>query len=514
MSEGVKLMDMPSNRRLVILFGMGFLLALLEPIVLLAMGNDIAGALWPMAIRSLELTLFLREWRTFAFGFFLLSTSVVLTRCNNSGSWEKVISALILGLTTGLLVIFTLLDIAYLRGAFILLPTAYGFIILCTVLMVSGLPKNPFDQENIRLKRILHIGLVLFSVWLIGPGLSAMAGLSPSPPELGLEKGQYSVKTTVHEYPMPEEVASIQGDYEEDVTFSVYLSLPQNYDGEMPLAIILHGFANPFFSTYEDWLNELASRGMAVVFVQYPSDVEPPGHDTYDLHEEDGMSNHPFHNPRAIAIYAALEFMTTILPSQVNENHLMIGGHSLGAGYALLALDWSLERGWGNESLFINLEAPYARPVQDHLQINTTGIPEEFMAHVVISEDDMSVNDCFGVHHQALLGGNALFIEVPSDRHGYPRLVASHYVPAAETHDTLADWGFYRRVASQADWLVARNAGDDIAASIAQSKLVDSPELRNMGEWSDGQPVNELGIWDDALNSTAYEHCKTWTGPD
>ena len=507
-------MDVPSNRRLVLFVVIGFSIAISEPIILLALGKDLAGAFWPMAVRSLEWTMFLREWRTGVFALFLVATPVVLVRCNKCGPWEKVIASLSLGIFVGLTVIFSLLNMAYLRDAFILLPTMYGFIILFSVLMIGGLPNNPFNGQNKQLNRSIHICLVLFSVWMIGPGISAMAGLCPSPPEFEMEKGQYSVKTTIHEYPMPEEVASIQGDYEEDITFSVYLSVPANFDGEMPLAIILHGFANPYFDTYEDWINELASRGMAVIFIQYPSDVMPPGYDTYELHEEFGMSNHPYHNPRAVAINAALEFMITLLPSEVNESHLMIAGHSLGAGYALLALDWALERGWGDESLFVDLETPYARPVQDHLQINTSGIPANFMAHIVISEDDMSVNDCFGVYHQSLLGSNALFIEVSSDRYGFPRLVASHYLPAAETHDTLADWGIYRRVASQADWLVARNAGDEIAAATAQSKLVDSPELRYMGEWSDGKTVNELGIWDDALNSTEFEHCKSWSGPD
>ena len=31
-------------------------------------------------------------------------------------------------------------------------------------------------------------------------------------------------------------------------------------------------------------------------------------------------------------------------------------GHSLGAGYALVTMDLALERGWGNESLFIALK--------------------------------------------------------------------------------------------------------------------------------------------------------------
>ncbi len=503
---------MPSRKKLGFLFALGFLLSLLEPLVLLVMGNDIGGALWPMANRSLDWTYFLREWRTEVFGLAIISVPLAFSRSKNSSAWEKTIATVVLGLTFGLLFIFTLLNMAYIRDAFILLPTTYGFIIICSVLIVGGVPKNPFKDENNKLNSSIHILLVLISIWLIGPGLSAMAGLLPSPPEPEFDEGQYSVITTVHEYPMPEEVSSIQGDYEEDVTFSVYLSLPEGHDGEMPLAIILHGFANPFFDSYVDWVEALASRGVAVAFIQYPSDVMPPGYDTYTLHEEAGMSNHPYHIPRAVAIDAALDFMSTIIPSNVNSDHLLIGGHSLGAGYALLALDWALGNGLGSESLFVDLEAPYARPVQDHLQINLDGIPDEFMAHVVISEDDMSVSDCFGVYHQSLLGEDALFIEVQSDRYGFPRLVASHYLQATETHDTLADWGFYRRVASQADWLVARNIGDEQMASNAESILADSEELRYMGEWSDGTPVKELNTWGDALNSDRYEHCKSWTG--
>ena len=216
-----------------------------------------------------------------------------------------------------------------LRDAFLLLPTIYGFIILCTALIIGGTPTNPFNKANNTKDRTTHFLLVLLAVWLISPGLSAMAGLSPSPPELDLGPEKYSVTTNVHEYPMPEEVASIQGDYEEDVTFSVYLTLPDGHQGEMPLALILHGFANPFFKSYVDWVETISSRGIAVAFVQYPSDVMPPGYDTYELHEEYGMSNHPFHIPRAVAIDAALDFTTTIIPSNVNPSHLMIGGHSL-----------------------------------------------------------------------------------------------------------------------------------------------------------------------------------------
>jgi len=510
---GVVGMDMPSKKSLALYFGAGFILALLEPLILLALGDDLVGAFWPMAIRSLEWTQFLREFRSLVFAFFLLVVPLSFYRSKNASNLEKVISVTITGFVFGLVFIFILLNVAYFRDAFILLPTTYGFIILCTTLIIGGAPNNPFKEGREKVNRSLHLLLVLFAVWLICPGLSAMAGLSPSPPKLQLEEGQYQVTTTSYEYPMPEEVSSIQGDYEEQVIFSVYLSLPEGYEGDMPLAIILHGFANPFFESYVDWVEELASRGVAVAFIQYPSDVMPPGYDTFELHEEDGMSNHPFHVPRAIAIDSALEFMITLLPTNVDSDYLLLGGHSLGAGYALLTLDWALEKGWGNQALFVDLETPYARPVQEHLQINTTSIPDNFLAHIAISEDDMSVDDCFGVHHQSLLGDGALFIEVPSDRHGFPRLVASHYLQASEAHDDLADWGFYRRVASQANWLVASLDGDIVAESTYRNELIDSEELRYMGEWSDGKAVEPLRTWSEAITSDKFDHCEDWTGP-
>ena len=506
-------MDLPSKRKLGLLFGAGFIFALLEPLILLALGNDLGGAFWPMAKRSLEWTYFLREYHSLIFAFFILAIPFSYFRSDKASNLEKVIAIFVTGFVFGLLSIFILLNWAYYRDAFLLLPTTYGFIMLCCALIIRGIPKNPFKDAKDRFSNIAHILLVLVAVWLISPGITAMAGLSPSPPKLQMENGLYEVEINDYEYPMPEEVSSIQGDYEEDVVFSVYIALPKDHDGMMPLAIILHGFANPFFESYVDWVETLASRGTAVAFIQYPSDVMPPGHDTFELHEEAGMSNHPYHIPRAVAIDSALEFMTTLLPENVDSDFLLVGGHSLGAGYALLALDWALEKDWGSQALFVSLEAPYARPVQEDLQIDPTRIPDNFLAHVAVSEDDMSVSDCFGVHHQELLGDGALFIEIPSDRYGFPRLVASHYLQATEAHDDLADWGFYRRVASQSNWLVASLQGDESGELEYRNQLTNTDELRYMGEWSDGTPVLRLRTYENAISSNDFKYCQEWTGP-
>ncbi|GIQ96175.1 MAG: hypothetical protein CM15mP1_0710 [Methanobacteriota archaeon] len=66
-------MEMPSKRYVALMVFGGFLLALLEPIVLLLMGDDLGGAFWPMAKRSLDWTYFLRDNRTLVFAFFCLA---------------------------------------------------------------------------------------------------------------------------------------------------------------------------------------------------------------------------------------------------------------------------------------------------------------------------------------------------------------------------------------------------------------------------------------------------------
>ena len=204
---------MPSKRKLALLFGAGFFFALSEPLILLASGKDLGGAFWPMAKRSLEWTYFLREYHSLIFAFFLLAVPFSYYRSSKASNLEKVIAVIITGIVFGLLFIFTLLNWAYYRDAFLLLPTTYGFIILCSVLIISGIPKNPFKDSKDRFSNIAHILLVLVAVWLISPGITAMAGLSPSPPKLEIEKGMYEVEIFDYEYPMPEEVSSIQGDY-------------------------------------------------------------------------------------------------------------------------------------------------------------------------------------------------------------------------------------------------------------------------------------------------------------
>lgn len=494
---------MQTKVKATIAYVVGLLLVMAEPIFLLFKGEDIVNAIWPAAVRSLDLSFALRDNMGVFFGLMTFAILAIITArivYSKSEFLQKKVSEtnptvaeiqkagpfILLGYGTALAVLFALLNIAYLRGVFILLPAFYGGYLLISVLLIADLSKFKTNLKEINFHMIYNIVFVIVAVVLISPALPALIGIAPSPPEFeGAMEGDFSYTTTQHPYPMPSEVEEIIGDIEGDIDFSIYSAVPDELTDNAPMAILIHGFANPGYATYEDWAHVLASNGIATYYIQYPSDVWPETWDTYTAVYENGTGNYPHHVPRVSAITSALDYIPEILPAQVNTSKLYIGGHSLGAGYALVTMDLALERNWGNDSLFLTLGAAYIRPSQEEFAINTSLLPDRFSAHVVISEDDMTVDDCSSYHHAQLLGEKATLMTVQSDRSGYPRLVATHYLQAAETRDTLANWAFYRTVQQEAEWLLG---AEDITYD---------DTFTSMGTWSNGEPVNPIIIHED-----------------
>ena len=135
-------MEMPKSKYFAIIAVAGFVLAFIEPIILLLLGDDLGGAFWPMAIRTLELTLYLRENRSLVFALTIIVTLTALVYNKSENPVSIMLATFSVGLVFGLLVVFTLLDMAYMRGAFVLLPTLYGFLILILSFKIYGIPKN------------------------------------------------------------------------------------------------------------------------------------------------------------------------------------------------------------------------------------------------------------------------------------------------------------------------------------------------------------------------------------
>ena len=88
----------------------------------------------------------------------------------------------------------------------------------------------------------------------------------------------------------------------------------------------------------------------------------------------------------------------------------------------------------------------------------------------------MTVGVCHGVHiaeqirtrdgTTPLPTGQVLLITTKSDRHGFPPLVASHYLVADPVREALANLTVYPRIDAQGDYLVARSRGDGNTADL------------------------------------------------
>ena len=550
MEEAVdNLIAEPSSHRFLnpMLFGSGLLASVIQPVFLLASGKEVNDAIWPHAYRALQATMFLRDHLTlmFFFALILFFSSAASIKNQLSGKPPHQITRRILlfisGLTTGFLLLYFLLDVFYLRGAFLLLPTAYGIILLCCLFIIGGLPRLPErTSKTTMFAGIGHIVAIFFAAWLVMPGIPAMIGIAPSPPDVppfgyGSSPGPFETTMTIHPYDMPQMVEDVIMDEEQDIEFSVYLTLPELTPelplDSIPLALLSHGWGYPVYEEYTDWISYLAARGIAVAFVQYPSHIDPPIPEGLKGIDVEGASNYPHHEYRAMAIAAALDTVQNLALNEsrhpsvdaalgnvtINSSHLWIGGHSLGGAYTFVQLYESMERGWGNETLFVNIESGWTRPNQAQLQPNLSRMPADTMVHIARGIDDMTVDACYSVHHQQVYSSlpdeHVLYIELQSDLYGFPRLVGSHYLPTDSVHDRLADYGVYRRISAQADWVFARTQGDTNTESFAYNHLTDGELLRSMGEWSDGTPVLPLLVYKDALNTEEkFAYCETFEG--
>ena len=523
-------------------FSIGVFVSLIDTIYLLARGSNLENAVWPLAIRTLEITLYLRKSVPLVALLCALALSLglwlMMRRQQGKHIAQWITHSLIFaaGVTVGAYAVYLVMNARYLRGAFLLLPTLYGFILFACAIGARGIPRLPKLNDGVldKLYSGSHLIAVFLAAWLMVPGIPALIGIAPSPPDrpvfgYGGQPGPFGEVLEVYPYPLPENVTAIQGDTEEDITFSIYLSIPilpeePGIEG-VPLAILFHAFNNPDRYSYTDWIGRLIGKGMVVAYIQYPTDIRPEGADNWDDTESEGMSDWPHHVPRLYSIYSALNSLQEIIGDDtrgseidavlgnlsIMPEHLYIGGHSLGGAYALNALEMVQEFGWGSETVVVNTEMASSRPSQNLWQPNFDQLPEATVVHLAVGEDDMTVGQCDSVYHQQLFDliedNNSLLIYIPSDRYGFPRLIATHYIPATEAHDTLADWAFYRRVDAQADWVVARSRGDYNTENFAYFHLIDGPLLRDMGEWSDGTPVLELEPYTNAIQEKRFNHC-------
>ena len=519
-----------------VLFTLGFLLALGEVIVRLAQGTGAVDAIWPHAVRSLEWTVVLRSSTEQTLILFMIVPVLgyFINRWKSESKYEREANEgllVLVGLMSGLISIHFVMDVFYLRGAFLMLPMFYAWVFLWLLLLRGGMPRlRTTASEGISSARVAHLVGVFLAAWMLMPGIPALVGFAPSPPDAptigyGSTPGPYEIMRFSEPYPMPSDVAAIQGNLEDDVVFSVHVTLPLIPEDKpvetIPLGILLHGFGYPDPDAYTHWIDHLAAKGMAVALLQYPSDLRPDGYESFEATDLEGTSDFLQHEYRNTAIRAAIDHMETMLLGEnrsttldttlgnitIDPTSLWVGGHSLGGAYTFITLDEVLAKGWGSRALVVALESPASRPKGMSMQPDLSNLPEDTMVQIAVTEDDMSVGVCPGAFRQQMFSElpderNQL-IEVHSDLYGFPRLVASHYLQTDPAYDRLADWGVYRRFDAQADFLVAHGRNDTFTADWAFQYMTEEETLTEMGKWSDGTPVLPLSLYADAINTEA-----------
>ena len=245
MNNGAEVANSPISRFVkspllgLFLFLFGVIVALLETIYLLILGNTLENAVWPLAIRTLEWTMVLRNnvpaVTTFA-GLILAASMWLMVRrqqnkpINAGFAYAAIICS---GFIIGSYAVFVIMDLRYLRGAFLLLPTIYGVLLFSSAIIARGVPKLPKSKNSglDNFYSLSHLFAVFLAAWLMMPGIPALVGMAPSPPEkpifgYGGEPGPFLEVLEIYPYELPENVTAIQGDTEEDIEFSIYLSIP------------------------------------------------------------------------------------------------------------------------------------------------------------------------------------------------------------------------------------------------------------------------------------------------
>ena len=495
-------------------------------------GISIESSLWDLMILMAVTELLLRMITGWLAVMALIGISLTILlslriRGHRFASRHQWLTAFIIGGTFSLIIAFFIFDREVFVGAVMTVPFVLGVVLLSAMtshLIVhektSEVYSSLISKSHFALK-FSTLSVLVMSLILILPNLSAVAGLKPEPPSRptsGYGSGimPYEVEYISVEASYPTEISDWWFEAEVTRNWKVHLYLPVDYDSEeLGLAIFLHGFSGTDIENYHDTMVSLAGQGLVAVFPEYASEVDYSSVDqSFELIKYLGGSNNPAHLPRYTMALEGIDLGLQYLESDENtksilgntsidRSHLWVGGHSMGSGTSFYIVSEALKRGWGNASLVINLEAPWIHAEDSDLRGNMSLLPDHTLINIIEYEADTTVAECLGRwHHDRLINrdySNPLpdeqvrFILVQNDYHGFPPLVASHFQQISFIRDSLANIAYYPRIEAQSEYISSMAKGDLEGAENARFAFMESNgEAVVAGNWSDGTPVNPL----------------------
>jgi hypothetical protein len=502
-------------------------------------GKNLGNAVFDFAYAVIESTVMLRSfvgWLAFAGILLIGTTGYAGFRLRKHAKAQLFLqsTAFVLGLTVSLSIVYFLLDLGFFLGAILTMPFILGAMMLAATAghaaahpVLGQSKRSEIGRAEIPSIAGLSITALIALVLLI-PNLTAIAGLEPTPPAAptsgyGSGESPYEVNHFSQSVVYPENVTGWFDKAADAYDWKIHIYAPKNYDrNSIGVAILLHGYTGEDATLYEDSMQTLAGQGLIAIFVQYVSDVDLSSISSgFKLQYNEGGSNHPQHVPRytmaMFGVDAALDYIendssiqSTINSASLDFNHLWIGGHSMGAGTTFYVLSEGLSRGWGNSSLVIDLEQPWIHAVQPEFRGDIASLPDHTLIQIVESDSDLAVAPCIARwQHARLLGRDnstplpadqVRFVSLTSDYHGFPRLIATHYLPVTFLRDSFADRTYYSRLAAESDYVFSMSQNETAAAESARAAFMDLEGVAlKMGVWSDGTPVEPIKFIDEPL---------------
>ncbi|HEY8995376.1 MAG TPA: alpha/beta hydrolase fold domain-containing protein [Lacunisphaera sp.] len=327
--------------------------------------------------------------------------------------------------------------------------------------------------------RLMLLGLSLF----LGPG-AVFVQAAPTPPVQPVSGPGGS------DYPYARIARHSTGEGSDDAT--VFWPEQPTATGPLPVVVFTHGWGAVKPEHYEAWINHLVRRGAIVIYPRYQETlrVKP---ETFTKHAVDGVR-------RAVAWLGEQKSVP-----QPDPQRWATVGHSAGG---VLAANLSIElpkAGLPCPKAVMSVEPGLTRgpegpllPLSDLSQMTANTL-----LLAVTGEDDELVGDrdARRIYEEAVAVPAAQkdLLQLPSDDHGSPALVATHRAPAAplpgyEPPQRKEPKGLLRkRIAKKAKERLAER-GLDLDASSKEPAVTDA--------------LDYYGTWKlfDALCTAAFEN--------
>ncbi len=272
-----------------------------------------------------------------------------------------------------------------------------------------------------------------------------------------------------------------------------------------PVIVFLHGWGGTNPVLHGAWIDHLVMRGNVVVFPVYQTSVQSE--------TKQALKN------TMLAIRDAYRYMNTYKYVRYDWDRYAIIGHSAGgvlaAQLAALATQAQLPLPRAVMAIHPSRGQDIRHPLP---RISLRSISSLTLLLIAVGQDDQTAGDREGralfLQTPQIPAVNKNFVMVISDFHGTPPLVANHIAPVAprrgaalllaqqETSSPQSITDLLRLKGNRVDalhyygyWKLA-DALCDAAFSGRNREYVlgNTSQLRFMGMWSDGTPVNELEV--------------------